>query len=192
MRLVLAALVGVAFTLSALAVVEEDSGSASPRPPQVTRADPGYQDVEWFDIRQADDADKPGDRHSALGHRAFTMSDFTCGRSGDELRFRFDAPAQVIGVDLSVDLGGSMELVEVMVAAHGETGYHEEDRSTDPLLHAGYVQGDGSPNIEETVMLPYGVDLAAGDHITVGAWLCSTGVDQEVHPEVIVFYRWLG
>lgn len=153
------------------------------------RAEPVAEDIDWIEVRRGDDADKAGANRGVIGQRFFTQDDYTCGRSGDQLRFRFDEPATVLGVNISVDINGTLGLVEFVAGIGNETGYATDDRDADWLLHTSWT-GDAPSQIDEHVVLPFGIDVAAGDYVGVGAWLCSVGTNGRTSPEIIVWYRW--
>lgn len=165
-----------------------------PAPEQVTRPEPPYRDVEWFEVTSADDNEKAGVNRSVMVQHMLTIDPHTCGVSGDQLRVRFDQPVEVTGVDISVDIGGPLELVEVMASANGEAGYDRDaDRTGDPLAHTSWAPVNGAPRaIDKTTILPAPISVPAGGFVTIGAWLCGGTGQPRVSPEVILHYRWIG
>jgi hypothetical protein len=115
-----------------------------------------------------------------------------------QLRFRFTAPAEILLLDLSVDINDPrMTLAEFAVGVNAVGGWgwdgQEFDRSADWLLMASWSDNPRSPgSIDETVRLP-GVTVAAGDFVGLYAWLGGngTGGPLRVSPELIILYRWL-
>lgn len=153
----------------------------------------------WLDVRSTDDTGKAGTGRSVMGQLVLEQAPRTSGPSPDSLRFRFDAPVEITGVLISVDIWGP-SLVEVVagvnvehpygIASSGEGGQKFAGR--DWLLHTSDSNDGGPSKIDEQIVLPVPVELAAGDWVAVDVWLGNhTTTVQGVSPEVILFYRWL-
>jgi hypothetical protein len=191
-RIALAVLVGLV-----AAVLLRPDGNASPAPMASVypTADP-----HWVDVHLADDVGKPGASRSVMGQLTVRQAPYTSGPSADSLRFRFDAPVEVTGILVSIDISGP-HLVELVAGINLDAPYGVEEAATgrsqtfvgrDWLIHTSDSNGGRPSKIDEHITLPTPVELAAGDWIAADTWLGNlTGIEQSVSPEVIVFYRWL-
>jgi len=84
-------------------------------------------------------------------------------------------------------------LVEFAAGINATRGYGQY-RSADWLMHASWTRYARTPGeIDETAVLPEGVEVAAGDFVGIGAWMGGVGRGDpiRVSPEVVVLYRWL-
>jgi hypothetical protein len=158
------------------------------RPGVVQRVEVDQRPI-FRDVHRVDDAGKPGTTRSVLQYALLRQDPRTTGVSPDTLRFRFDAPAVVLGVGVSVDIWGP-KLTEVVVGINQVVPYGTEAR--DWLIHTSDAT-DGPSKIDERAW--FGEDgfvVEAGDYVGVGAWLLNdTDRMQGITPEVIVYYRWL-
>ena len=149
--------------------------------------------VKTIEVMQGDDTRKTGTTHGVMGHQFFRMAP---GKSGisDQLRFEFSAPAEIVAVDVSVDVSDRRaRLVEFAVGVNNTVGYGFS-RSADWLMHVSWVgHGKTSRHFDETVRLPRGVEVDSGDFVGVGAWISAAGGGDlvSVSPEVVLLYRWL-
>ena len=92
-------------------------------------------------VIQADDAGKPGTTRGVMGQLRFNQEARTTGPSPDVLEVRFDQPARILGVDVSVDIVG-LPLVEVAVGIDPDATYGLGAR--DWLIHTSDQNG-GQP-----------------------------------------------
>jgi hypothetical protein len=151
-------------------------------------------------ISPADDEGKPGTLRSVMGQRVQYQEPRTSGPSGDRLHFVFDAPARVVGVTISVDLHGGLNLAEWAIGINAPvpyglveagTGDHREFTARDWLLHVSHA-AEGRSQLDEQAWFGEGFEVEAGDAVTVDAWLVNpTTTRQGASPEVIVYYEWL-
>ncbi len=150
--------------------------------------------IKVIEVDPAGDAGKAGDVHGVMGQRLFEIPVSTFQASDDQLRFVFTAPAQILQVDISVDIADPRAtLVEFAAGINARRGYGQY-RSADWLMHASwsrYARNLGE--IDETAVLPDGVEVAAGDFVGIGAFLGGVGSGDPIRmsPEVVVLYRWL-
>jgi hypothetical protein len=152
--------------------------------------------VKTIRVSPRADARKAGAVHGVMGWRYFEFPAGDHGESNDELRFAFARPAEILQVDVSVDVSDSrLRLVELAVGINA-TGYGfsdgEFDRGTDWLAHVSWA-GRAPDEMEETTRLPEGVHVRSGDYVGVGAYLGGTGSGDplRVSPEVVILYRWI-
>lgn len=135
-----------------------------------------------------------------MGQLVLNQDARTAGPSPDSLRFRFDAPVEITGVVISVDISGP-RLVEVVAGVNVEHPYgieapgdgrHQPFTGRGWLLHTSDANDGGSSKIDEQVTLPVPVTLEPGDWVAIDAWIGNTLTEPtNVSPEVILFYRWL-
>ena len=131
-----------------------------------------------------------------MGWRFFEYPASQDGESMDELRFQFTRPAEILQVDVSVDVNDPrLTLVEFAVGVNGRRyGFSdgEFDRAADWLAHVSW-SGVPPDEMDETTRLPADVIVGRGDELTVGAYMGGTGGGDplRVSPEVVVLYRWL-
>ena len=153
--------------------------------------DPPIKEIE---VDPAADANKAGDVHGVMGWRFFEIPASTIGPSDDQLRFVFTAPAQILQVDISVDIADPRAILLEFAAGINATRGYGQYRSADWLMHVSWVRHPRTPGeIDETVVLPEGVEVGAGDFVGVGAYMGGVGGGDPVRvsPEVVVLYRWL-
>ena len=152
------------------------------------------QRIKTFVVDPADDAAKSGSVHGIMGWRFFEIPAGTTDPSDRQLRFKFTAPAEIRQIDVSVDIGDPrLTLVEFAVGINTFAGYGLS-RATDWLLHTSWSRMSADAGrIDETAVLPRGVEVDAGDSVGVVAWLGGRGRGDplRVSPEVVVLYRWL-
>ncbi len=150
--------------------------------------------IKVIEVDPAGDAHKAGNVHGVLGQRFFEIPVSTFGRSDDQLRFVFTAPARILQVDISVDINDPrLTLVEFAAGVNAPHGYGDE-RSADWFMHASWTRYARTlGEIDETAVLPEGVEVRAGDFVGIGAFLGSVGRGDSVRvsPEVVILYRWL-
>lgn len=189
---------------AAVAVVAWPEPDAAPQPAPVRGVVPEVQRAAWIDVTRAGDVGKPGVGRSVMGQVMMHQEARTSGPSPDSLRFRFDAPVEITGVMVSVDISGPT-LVEVAAGVNVEGPYGISDGHFDPdrenltrfagrdwLIHTSDSNGGAPSKIDEQVTLPVPVELAAGDWIAVDGWVGNESTEPtRVSPEVIVFYRWV-
>lgn len=170
----------------AIVVIRDDDHAVAP-PPMTNVTDVDIQPT-WVDLPKEADSDKPGAMRGVLKHIPFEQPPRQSGRTPSSIRFRPDAPMEVVGVKLSIDIG-DVRLTEFTVAVNAENGYSTPARDT--LMHVTDLN-DGSSSIDEQVWFPEPFLLDAGDWAAVDAWVSnwSTRVGV-VSPEVILFYRWV-
>lgn len=149
-------------------------------------------EIKVVTVDPVDDVGKASPVHGVMAKHYFTVVGANGGAvSQDELRFEFAAPAEILQIDVSADIGATnLVLVEFAVGINA-TAY-DFSRSADWLMHTTWV-GKAPGIIEETAAMPPGVQVAAGDFIGVSAWMrgnAGTGVSG-TWPEVVVLYRWL-
>ena len=60
--------------------------------------------VKTVDVDPAADVSKPSEVHGIMGWRFFDLPAGSRGPSRDQLRFRFLAPAEIVQIDISVDI----------------------------------------------------------------------------------------
>jgi hypothetical protein len=170
------------------------------QPAPVASAVQPVADPLTIDVRRADDEGKPGDLRSVMGQRTMYQAPRTSGPSPDTLRFRFDAPVEVVGMMLSVDISGP-ELVEFAVGVNTPAPYglvepgdhlHREFIARDWLMHVSDANGGRPSKIDEAVWFPgSGFALDAGEYLALDAWLLNQHeAPRAVSPEWIVYYRW--
>jgi hypothetical protein len=149
--------------------------------------------VKVLVVDPADDRGKAGIVRGVQGWRFFEIPAGTTGRCPHELRFTFTAPAEILQIDLSVDIGDPRaNLVEFAAAINSRQGYGQH-RFADWLMQASWTSSTPAGFIDETVTLPPGVQVRAGDFVGVSGWLGGIGRGDplRVSPEVTVLYRWL-
>jgi hypothetical protein len=157
--------------------------------------------VKVIRVERSDDAGKAGSVRGVMGQRWFTASAGVPGLepSDEQLRLVFSAPAEIVALDLSVDINDPrLTLVEFAVALNAADGWgwdgREFDRRADWLLMASWSANPQTHGaIDESVALPEGVQVAAGEFVALTGWLGSKGAGSPVRvsPELIVLYRWL-
>ena len=165
---------------------------SSPSQPQRTVSDPGYQQLKIVEISRRNDAGKPGPTRSTLQYVGLSQLGNTQGRSPDELRLAFDSDARILGVHVSIDVPPAFNVVEIMVGINNNPGY-SPNIDADFLLHVSYANSTGtSGNLDETIWIPGGIELSAGDFVGVGGWIGTHAPEPvTVFPEIIVFYQWI-
>lgn len=150
--------------------------------------------IKTFIVDPSADKRKAGRVRGVMGQRFFEIPAGSSGPSDHQVRFDFNAPAEILQIDISVDIGDSRAtLVEFAAAINSRQGYGL-DRRADWLMHASWTRTTpGSGALEETTRLPDGVVVGKGDFVGISAWLGGVGVGDpiRVSPEVIVLYRWL-
>lgn len=172
--------------------------SPEPLPPIVARIQPEPNTLA-LDVRREDDADKPGTLRSVMGQRIQYQEPRTSGPSPDRLAFVFDAPARVVGVVVSVDIGSTLTLAEWAIGIDVPVPYglveegtheHREFVARDWLLHVSDASS-GPSKIDEQAWFGEGFAVEAGDAVTVDAWLLNASEERTgVSPEVIIYYEW--
>jgi len=153
--------------------------------------DPPIKEIE---VDPADDAGKAGTVHGVMGWRFFEIPPSSFAPSDDELRFVFGAPAQILQVDISVDIADPRATLLEFAAGINATHGYGQYRSADWLMHVSRFRDPRTPGeIDETVVLPEGVEVAAGDFVGIVAYMGGVGGGDPVRvsPEVVVLYRWL-
>lgn len=139
-------------------------------------------------VLPADDTGKPGTMRSVMGQSLLWQRGRTTGPSPDVLSFEFDAPARILGINVSVDVAG-LDIVEVAAGIEVEGTYGLDAR--DWLLHTSDSNGGQPSKIDEAAWFGEGFDVEAGESVDVVAWLYNSHRgDVAVSPEVIVYYRW--
>lgn len=164
----------------------------------------GSQDVipETYDIisvpiKQADDQWKPGDIHSKIFHHAFNMTPQASGISRDVLRVVFEKRAEIVGILVSVDHSDPNIILAEFEARINSKNSGYGLGPSDALIHTSYAcRGDGAcrRNTDEHIWFGKnsGIELCGGDWIAFGAWMSNAGEKTaSVHPEFIIYYRWL-
>lgn len=158
----------------------------------VSPNEPG--DVHLYRVSKSRDAGKNSPSHGAIGYGLLSMPAQSHGISPDTIRFEFDAPAQILGVMVSVDINAKQTLVEVSGAIGDDIGYGV-NADADWLIHTSHASdGDRSGSIDEHVMFAPSVApvVEAGEPVSFGAWIVNRRTARDgVVPEIIVYYRWL-
>ena len=164
------------------------------------RAVPAEPTVKTIVIDPIDDEGKAGSVRGVMGQKYFEAP-IEGGSSPSEngLRFEFTAPAELLGLDLSIDINDPrMTLAEFAVGVNPEEGWGWDgqafDRRADWLMMTSWSNRPLHPGqIDETITLPEGVEVGAGDFIGLVGWLggSGTGGPLRVSPELVVLYRWL-
>lgn len=191
-RTVLAVLVGVVLGMLGLAIAARSTEHEPPAVQSVQRTlspDP-RGDIHVIDVRKADDAGEPGRVQGVLGWKFFDHTATEGGMSDDQLRFRFDSPARIHQVHVSVDMtDGSVGLAEYVVGRN-VSGYGESKQGETPFTHVSWSRGTGHRDIDHTAFLGDGVEVGAGDFVGVAAWMAGE-VPARTSPEVVILYEWL-
>lgn len=163
-------------------------------PDMVTVAVPDEHNIESFTANPLSDADKASSIHGAMLQTILTQDARTTGTSPESIHLTFEAPAEIVGIAVSVDISSDMSIVEVAAGINDERGYGQS-RTADWLIHTSYAASDiRSGKIDESVWYGSGEGFAvkAGDHVAVGAWLSNVATNASgISPEVVVYYRWL-
>lgn len=195
MRTVITAAVTLAAVAAGLVIVA-NSGESTPRAEiYLEHTDPNPDPrVKTMRVDPAADRGKAGSVHGVMAWRFFEIPVGTTQRCEEELRLVYTAPAEILQIDLSIDINDPrLWLVEFAAGINSKGGYGQY-RSADWLMQASWSRRPGTPGeIDETTMLPPGVEVAAGDFVGITCWLGGVGRGDplRVSPEVIVLYRWL-
>lgn len=152
-------------------------------------------EVQNVEVNRNDDRRKTSTQHGVLLQGVFEQEPWSSGPSPQAIHLSFDAPVEILGLAISVDIGGAMTLVEFS-AGIGARQYGN-DQGVDWLLHTSYSEDpyrfDHGHTDEQVWFGPdQGFAMDADDHLGVTAWLqnASHGYNA-VSPEVVVWYRWL-
>jgi hypothetical protein len=144
--------IALGVALAVLAVLVLVAAAVVPAPPMTAVPQPEPNPLT-IDVRRGDDEGTPGDLRSVMGQRYMAVPGRTTGPSADSLWFRFDAPARIVGMHLSVDIHGP-EIVEFAVGINTPVPYglvepgirdHREFVARDWLFHASDSNG-GQPS----------------------------------------------
>jgi hypothetical protein len=150
--------------------------------------------IKTMRVDPSGDLDKAGSVHGVMAWRFFEVPVAPSERCEEELRFKFTAPARILQIDLSIDINDPrLNLVEFAAGINSTEGYGQY-RSADWLMQASWSRRPLTPGeIDETVTLPPGVEVARGDFVGITCWMGGVGRGDplRVSPEVIVLYRWL-
>lgn len=156
-------------------------------------APPTVHDVA---VSRSDDTDKSSEVHGVIVQEILNQQPRSSGFSQDAIHVNFDAPVEIVGVAVSVDIGTSMELVEVSAGINSQRGYGKA-HTADWLIHTSYAGDPWSSaggKIDEQVWFGPGdgFRVCPDDFVGVGAWLQNQGqVVDGVSPEVLFYYRWV-
>ena len=126
-------------------------------------------------------------RDGYITQAILTQQPRTSGVSPDVIRVHFDRPVEVLGVNISVDIGSEMHLVEVAAGIGWDAYGADKDGA---LMHTSY-SGRNSGKIDEQVWFVGGGFLVDTDEwVAVSAWLQNASVGTYgVSPEVIIWYQ---
>lgn len=135
-------------------------------------------------VSRANDTGKAGQMRSVMGQHRFSIAAATSAPSPDRLDFRFDAPAEILGVLVSVD-DRNLAMTEMAVGIDAHTyGIHARDW----LIHTSATGKDTDEQVWFAEPFIVGPDNA----VSVVAWLYNEQqAETWVSPEVIVYYRWI-
>ena len=141
---------------------------------------------------------KNGDVHSRIGHMGFSINGKSNGISPDVFRFIFDKRAEIVGILVSIDYTDpKVTLFELEARINApNSGYGYLD-SSNALIHTTFsctLREDCDRHTDEHVWFGKnsGIEVESGDWITFGARMGNENTfNQDVHPEFIVWYRWL-
>lgn len=150
-------------------------------------------------INKLDDIGNQGAVHSRIGHNGFSIEGRTSGVSPDVFQFIFDHRAEIVGIWVSIDYSSYISLFEFEARINAEnTGYgNRSPNDKDALIHTSHVCYKGDPcdgDTDEHIWfgINSGIEVNRGDWIAFGAWMNNKAqVPEPVHPEFIVWYRWL-
>lgn len=151
--------------------------------------------IHTVEVSRSDDSQKTSPHHGVLLQAIFEQEPWSSGPSAQAIHLGFDAPVEILGLAISVDIGGAMTLVEFSAGINARE--YGDDPSVDWLLHTSYSEDPyrfAHGNTDEQVWFGpgQGFEMDADDHLGVAAWLQNaSGGFNAVSPEVIVWYRWL-
>lgn len=147
--------------------------------------------IKTLRIDPADDRGKSGTVRGVMGWRDFEVPVGTWQVSEDHLRFQFLAPAEILQIDVSVDINDRRAHLVEFVAGINVPTYNPHSRAGDVFMHVSWSESSRS-QIDETVQLPEGAAVEAGDYVGVSAYMGGAGAGDpiRVSPEIVVLYRW--
>ena len=154
----------------------------------VTRSDPIATNVVEKIIRKEES--KPDSLHSRIFQLPFSQDGRISGRSGEELSIRFEAPAKIHGILVSVDCWKSTRLVEFAAGINQKPAY-QTGGDSDMLIHASCATNALAGKIDEQAFFPVPFSVVPTDAVNIGAWIQNiSDKKQAVSPEIIVYYTW--
>ncbi len=130
--------------------------------------------------------------HSRLVQHLFSQAGSSTGPSPDELSLKFSAPVDIQGILMSVDCWKSTRLVEFAAGINNKPAY-QANGPTDMLLHVSFATNLEAGKIDEQVWFPKPFRMNPEDSLNIGAWIENVSPNpQNVSPEIIVYYTWVG
>ena len=126
--------------------------------------------------------------HGRIFQKHFSQAGYTSGRSPDEISIKFDSPAEIYGILMSVDCWKSTRLVEFAAGINQKPAYQTKG-DAEMLLHVSFATNHEAGKIDEQVWFPKPFLLDPSDSINIGAWIQNVSSSkQSVSPEIIVYY----
>jgi hypothetical protein len=148
--------------------------------------------VKVIRVDPAGDRGKPGTVRGVVAWRFFELALGGSGVSPHQLRFEFTAPADILQIDVSADVNDPrLRLLEFVAGINVPDYGRAQQREGDTFLHVSWSESPPS-QMDETVVLPEGAAVDAGDYVGVSAYMGGAGAGDplRVSPEVVVLYRW--